>query len=387
MPQQVKRDYYEVLGVSKNATEKEIKQAYRRLVRKYHPDLNPNSKEAEERFKEIQEAYEVLSDPEKRRLYDKFGHNWRAAWQAKQQGIDVENIGWMPPSQEGFEFEFGDWRDLFGSFGDFLSDFLTGGARTTTRTKERRTRTQKGQDVETELEIDLEDAAFGATKRITVTIDEPCPICGGEGGTTKTCPNCKGTGVVHHSRGFFSVGSTCIRCRGEGVVVDSLCPKCNGSGKARTTRSVEVRIPQGIEDGAKLRLQGQGASGRNGGQPGDLYLNVRIRKHPFFERKGDDLYCEVPITFAEATLGAEIEVPTLDGRVKVRVPAGTQSGQVLRLAGLGMPKRTGGRGDLYVRVKVVVPKNLTQRERDLIEELQKLRPENPRVGLWQPRRS
>ncbi|MCS7191803.1 MAG: DnaJ domain-containing protein, partial [Armatimonadetes bacterium] len=274
MPQQVKRDYYEVLGVSKNATEKEIKQAYRRLVRKFHPDLNPNNKEAEERFKEIQEAYEVLSDSEKRRLYDKFGHNWRAAWQAKQQGIDVENIGWMPPSQEGFEFEFGDWRDLFGSFGDFLSDFFTGRTRTTARTRERRPRTQRGQDVEAELEIELEDAAFGSVKRITVTIDEPCLICGGEGGTTKTCPNCKGTGVVHHSRGFFSVGSSCTRCRGEGVVIDSLCPRCNGSGKTRTTRSVEVRIPQGIEDGTKLRLQGQGASGRNGGQPGDLYLTV-----------------------------------------------------------------------------------------------------------------
>ncbi len=387
MDQKVKRDYYEVLGVSRNATDKEIKQAYRRLVRQYHPDLNPNKKEAEERFKEIQEAYEVLSDPEKRRLYDKFGHKWRAAWQAKQQGIDVENIGWVPPSQEGFEWEFGDWRDLFSSVSDFLSDFLGGGTRTTTRTKERKTRVQRGQDVEAELEVDLEDVAFGATKRFTVTIDEPCPTCGGDGGTKRTCPNCGGTGVVHHSRGLFSIGSTCTRCRGEGLVIESRCPRCGGSGTVRTTRTVEVRIPQGIEDGTKLRLQGQGALGRNGGPPGDLYLTVRIRKHPFFERKGDDLYCEVPITFAEAALGAEIELPTLDGRVKVRVPPETQSGQMLRLTGIGMPKRTGGRGDMYVRVKIVVPKNLNQRERELIDELRRLRPENPRMNLWQPRRS
>lgn len=384
MPHQVKRDYYEVLGVSRNATEKEIKQAYRRLVRQYHPDLNPNNKEAEERFKEIQEAYEVLSEPEKRRLYDKFGHNWRAAWQAKQQGVDVENIGWVPPSSEGFEWEFGDLRDLFNSFGDFLSDFL-GRTRTTARTRERRVRSQKGQDVETEIEIDLEDAAFGAAKRITVTIDEPCPTCGGEGGTTRTCPTCRGTGVVHHTRGFFSIGSPCTRCRGEGVVIDSRCPQCTGSGVSYTTRSIEVRIPPGVEEGTKLRLQGQGASGRNGGPPGDLFLTIKIRKHPFFERKGDDLYCEVPVTFPEAALGAEIEVPTLDGKVKIKVPPGTQSGQMLRLAGLGMPKRTGGRGDLYVRLKIVTPKNLTQRERELIEELQRLRLENPRVGLWQPR--
>lgn len=380
---QTKRDYYEILGVSRNATEKEIKQAYRRLVRRYHPDLNPNNKEAEERFKEIQEAYEVLSDPEKRRLYDKFGHNWKAAWQAKQQGIDVENIGWIPPSQENVEWEFGDWRDIFGSFSDWLSDFF-GGGRTATRARERRVRVQRGEDVEAELEIDLEDAAFGGTKRVTVTIEEPCPTCGGEGGTTRTCPNCGGTGVVHQTRGFFSIGSTCTRCRGEGVIVDGLCPRCGGSKKVRTTRSVEVQIPVGVEEGTKLRLQGQGASGRNGGPPGDLYLVVKIRKHPFFERKGDDLYCEVPVTFAEAALGAEIEVPTLRGRVKVRVPPGMQSGQMLRLAGLGMPKRSGGSGDLYVRIKVVVPQNLTPRERELIEELQRLRPENPRTNLWQP---
>lgn len=386
MPQQLKRDYYEVLGVSRNATEKEIKQKYRKLVRQYHPDLNPGKKDAEERFKEIQEAYEVLSDPEKRKLYDRFGHQWRAAWQAKQQGIDVENIGWMPPTSEGtgFEWDFGNVRDLFGSFGDFLGEWFRGD--TTTHTRERRHRTQRGQDVETHLDIDLEDAAFGATKRITVTIDEPCLQCGGEGGTTRTCPSCGGSGVVQQMRGFFSIGSNCTRCRGEGFVLDSRCQRCNGTGAASTTRNIEVRIPVGVEDGTKLRLKGQGASGRNGGPPGDLYLIVHIRRHPFFERKGDDLYCEVPVTFAEAALGAEIEVPTLDGKVKVRVPAGTQSGQMLRLAGLGMPKRPVGKGDLYVQVKIVVPHDLTMRERELIEELQRLHPENPRSGLWQPKR-
>lgn len=384
MPQQVKRDYYEVLGVSRDATEKEIKQAYRRLVRQYHPDLNPNKRDAEERFKEIQEAYEVLSDPEKRKLYDRFGHQWRAAWQAKQQGVDVENIGWVPTGEEGFRWDFGNLGDLLGSFGDFFGDLL--GTGTTTRTRERRPRTRRGQDVEAELEIDLEEAAFGATKRLTVTVDEPCSQCGGEGGTTRRCPNCGGSGVVQQTRGFFNIGSTCIRCRGEGVILDNRCPHCSGTGETRTTRTVEVRVPAGVEDGTLLRLQGQGASGRGGGSAGDLYLRVKIRPHPFFERKGDDLYCEVPVTVAEAALGAEIEVPTLDGKVKVRIPPGIQSGQRLRLTGLGIPKRTGGRGDLYVRVKIVVPRDLTPRERQLLEELQRLRPENPRANLWQPRR-
>lgn len=382
MPQRVKRDYYEILGVSRNATDKEIKQAYRRLVRQYHPDLNPNSKEAEERFKEIQEAYEVLSDPEKRRLYDRFGHNWRTAWQAKQQGIDVENVGWVPPTAgEGFEWEWTDLRDLFDSFSDWLNGFFGSG---TTRT--RRSRVSRGRDVEVELEIDLEDAAFGSTKRVTVPVEEPCPQCEGEGGTTRPCPTCGGSGVVQQTRGFFSIGATCSRCRGEGTVVESRCTRCGGSGTIQTNRTVEVRIPAGIEDGAVLRLAGQGARGRDGSLPGDLYLRVKIRRHPFFERQGDDLYCEVPITFAEAALGAEIEVPTLYGKVKVRVPPGTQSGQLLRLANLGMPKRTGGRGDLYVRVTIVVPRDLTPKERQLIEELQRLRADNPRAGLWQPRR-
>jgi molecular chaperone DnaJ len=384
MRQQTKRDYYEVLGVSRDATDKEIKQAYRRLVRQYHPDLNPNKKEAEERFKEIQEAYEVLSDPEKRRLYDRFGHNWRAAWQAKQQGIDVESTAWVPPTSEGFEWEFSDWRDLFGSLGEWFSDLLGGG--TATRTRSRRTRTQRGRDVELELEIDLEDAAFGTTKRVVIPSEEPCPQCRGKGGTIRSCPTCGGSGVVQQVRGFFNIGATCSRCRGEGVILETRCPRCQGAGTVTGTRSVEVRIPVGVEDGTVLRLAGQGTQGRDGGPAGDLYLRLKIRPHPFFERKGDDLYCEVPITFAEAALGAEIEVPTLDGKVRVRVPSGTQSGQLLRLAGLGMPKRTGGRGDLYVRVKIVVPRDLTLRERQLIEELQRLRPENPRAALWRPRR-
>lgn len=377
MTQKVKRDYYEILGVSRDATEKEIKQAYRRLVRRYHPDLNPGDEQAGERFKEVQEAYEVLSDPEKRQLYDRYGHNWRQVWQAKRQGVDVEDRGWAPAG-EGFGFDFSDLRDFFGGVADFFEDLW--GASTRTQRRPRR-----GQDIEADLEIDLEDAAFGAVKRVTVTLEDNCSQCGGIGGSVRSCPHCRGTGVVQNVRGFISINSPCTRCRGVGTVLESRCPRCQGTGKMTTVRTLEVRIPAGVAEGKKLRLSGQGATGRNGGLPGDLYLTIRFRPHPFFERKGYDLHCEVPIAFAEAALGAEIEVPTLEGRVKVRIPPGTQSGQILRLSGLGMPKGGGGRGDLYVRLKVVVPKDLTPQERKIIEELRLLRPEDPRKNLWRPR--
>lgn len=376
-----KRDYYEILGVPRNATEKEIKQAYRRLARKYHPDLNPGDKEAEEKFKEINEAYWVLSDPERRRLYDQYGHAWRDIHAGRQAGAQWSEAYAGAP--QDFQFNFG---DLFGNFGDVF-EFFFGGGRTATRERVR-TRAQRGQDIEHEIEISLEDAVYGATKMITVTFDDVCTACSGQGGIRGVCPSCNGTGVADYNRGWFSIGAPCQRCRGSGSVVTSSCASCGGTGKQRITRSVEVRIPPGVADGSKLRLAGQGGSGVFGGQPGDLYLVVRIKPHPFFERRGDDLYIEVPITIAEAVLGGEIEVPTKDGPVKMRIPPGTSSGQVFRLRGMGVPHlKGGGSGDQYVRVKIVVPKNLTERQRKLFEELARTMEDNPRASMPKSLRS
>lgn len=372
----IKRDYYEVLGVSRNATEKEIKQAYRRLARKYHPDLNPGDKQAEEKFKEINEAYWVLSDPERRKLYDQYGHGWHEAQKAQQAGYEWKgDFSGMP---QDFPFDFG---EPFGGFKDIF-DFIFGD-RAGTATRERvATRPQRGQDVKYELEIPLEDAVYGATRTVSVSFDDLCSQCQGQGGARSTCPTCGGTGVADYGRGWFSIGSTCQRCRGEGTVVTSPCTLCSGSGRTHTTRTVEVRIPPGVNTGSRLRLAGQGCQGTHGGAPGDLYLVIKVRPHPFFERRGDDLYIEVPITITEAALGAEIEVPTKDGPVKMRIPPGTSSGQVFRLRGMGIPHlKGGGTGDQYVRVKVVVPKKLTQRQRELFEQLARVSNENPRTNL------
>ncbi len=376
-----KRDYYEVLGVPRNATEKEIKQAYRRLARKYHPDLNPGDKEAEEKFKEINEAYWVLSDPERRKLYDQYGHAWRDIHAGRQAGAQWSEA--YSGSPQDFQFNF---SDLFGNFGDVF-DFFFGGGRTAT--KERvRTRAQRGQDIEHEIEISLEDAVYGTTRAVTITFDDVCGACSGQGGMRGTCPSCGGTGVADYNRGWFSIGAPCQKCRGSGTIITSSCASCGGTGKQRVTRSAEVRIPPGVADGSKLRLAGQGGSGVFGGQPGDLYLVVRIKPHPFFERRGDDLYIEVPITVVEAVLGAEIEVPTKDGPVKMRIPPGTNSGQVFRLRGMGVPHlKGGGSGDQYVRVKIVVPKNLTQRQRELFEELARVMDDNPRASMPKSLRS
>ncbi|MCS7223613.1 MAG: molecular chaperone DnaJ [Armatimonadetes bacterium] len=379
------KDYYQVLGVSRTASEKDIKQAYRRLVRQYHPDLNPNDKRAEEKFKEIQEAYEVLSDPEKRSLYDRFGHHWKSLWQAKQAGMNVEDIGWMPPTGEAPPWDFTSFgEDLFSSFADLLSG-LTG--RATTRQRTRTTsQPKRGADVTVPITIDLEEVAKGSTRKIVVTLEEPCSSCSGMGGRETICPVCNGSGVVNQRRGLISLGSPCHRCRGEGKLLESRCSSCGGSGKVSVNRTVEVVIPKGVREGTKLRLQGQGPAGINGGSRGDLYLQVEIKPHPFFERKDDDLYLEVPVTFPEAALGAEITVPTLEGTVRVVVPSGSQSGQLLRLSQMGLPKIGGGRGDLYLRLKVVVPKELTARERQLIQQLAQERFENPRARLWLPKR-
>lgn len=297
----------------------------------------------------------------------------------------MDNIGWTPPTGETPPWDFTSFgENLFSSFADLISG-LTG--RTATKERARAAvEPQRGQDVTVPLTIDLEDAYFGAVKRVTVSIEEPCPSCSGKGGRPTICPVCQGTGVATQRRSIFSFGVSCNRCRGEGTVLESRCRSCSGTGKVPVTRTVEVRIPPGVRMGSKLRLQGQGASGLNGGPKGDLYLEINIRPHPFFERKDDDLYCEVPLTFSEAALGAEIQVPTIDRWVRVTVPPGTQPGQMLRLPQMGMPRLNGGRGDLYVRIKVVVPKDLTTRERQLIQELAMERSENPRARLWHPRR-
>jgi DnaJ-class molecular chaperone len=317
------KDYYQVLGVSKNATEKEIKAAYRKLARKWHPDANPNDKEAaEEKFKEIQEAYEVLGDPEKRKKYDALGRDWkRASDQAEQQQAHRTTFG----------------SDFAGDgFSDFFETFFSGaGRRSTTFTDVPR----RGQDIEGSIEVSLRDAYVGGTKTVSLELDDVCPTCGG-------------TGVVQRR----------------------ICPTCHGTGRVTTTKTLEVRIPRGVRDGQRLRLVGQGGRGIHGGPPGDLYLTVHVQEDPTFERVGDDLYVEVPVSAYDLVLGGEVRVPTMTGNVQMRIPPGTQNEQLLRLPGKGMPKQGGGYGDEYVRVIARLPKKLSEQERELFEQLAKLRP-------------
>ena len=367
------RDYYEILGVPRDATQEEIKRAYRRLIRKYHPDLNPNDPTAEERFKEIREAYEVLSDPKKRELYDRFGHAWRQFAEGRAgafaggepRGGPFEGYRRVIIAEGPEGFDFG------RAFGD-LFDFFFGRERAR-REEQKRTAPK---DIEKEVELTLEEAAKGTKKTVVVQRHDRCSACGGEGGTVYTCPDCGGTGSERGFGGFFTLGGPCPRCGGTGRVRTYDCRTCGGTGTVLKTRRIEVNIPPGVDDGSKVRVKGEGENG------GDLYLKVKLRPHPLFERKGDDLYLDLPLTFAEAALGTEVSVPTLTGgRVKVKVPPGTQGGQLLRLSGLGMPRlKGGGRGDLYLRVRIAVPKSLSKEERRLIERLAQIRPENPRKG-------
>ncbi len=364
------RDYYDILGVKRDATAKEIKQAYRRLARKHHPDVNPGDRTAEERFKEISEAYECLSDPEKRRQYDQFG----AAWRQAQAG------GQAYPG--GVRVDFGDFAQQWGGglediFGDLFRHATTsrGGAG-------RIRRVQRGQDVEYEIEIPFEEALKGTQKTLSLTISDTCPDCQGIGGSTQTCPACQGSGVSQTGRGIFNIGSPCPRCQGTGEEVTSRCNTCRGTGEVLRRRSIKVKIPAGISDGKKIRIAGEGARGTHGAPNGDLILTVRVAQDPFFERRGDDLHCEVPITFIEAVLGADIRVPTPDGQVTLKVPPGTRSGQSLRLKGKGVPHLGNqGSGDLYVKVNITAPKKLTREQRALIEKLAKTWKEDPRKGL------
>jgi molecular chaperone DnaJ len=364
------RDYYEVLGLSRTATDKEIKAAYRKLARKYHPDVNPSDKTAEARFKEISEAYEVLSDPEQRRRYDAGGSVWEPG------------PGPAPGGGPNFDFEV---TQGFQGFGQGLEDLLGGLFGGGGGGGPRRRIANRGEDLQFEIEVSLEEAATGAQRRLTITAPDNCPTCHGTGAEPgarfETCPQCRGSGRGRSLGGLTLRGEPCDRCNGVGQVPTQECHTCRGSGMVERPRSVTVVIPRGVDEGTRLRVAGQGNPSLTGGPAGDLYLTVRLRPHPIFERKGDDLYVDLPLTVPEAALGAEVQVPLLSGKVTMKVPPGVQSGQQLRLSGKGMPNRAGGAGNLIARVKVVVPRNLTEEERTLIERLRELRPENPREKL------
>ena len=354
-----KRDYYEVLGVSKGASEDELKKAYRRLAKKYHPDLNPGDKAAEASFKEVNEAYEVLSDKEKRARYDQFGH----------AGVDPN----FNPNGGGFGGFGGftdmgdiDLGDLFGSF--FGGGFGGGGG-------SRRNAPQKGETVRAGVTITFEEAAFGCEKEVTVSRTEQCDVCKGTGcapGTTaEICPDCHGTGQVRIQRGggafSFTTTAPCTRCGGKGKIIHQPCKTCNGAGSVRRQKKLMVTIPAGIDDGQAVSLRGQGGAGRNGGPAGDLLIGVTVKPHPIFRREGTSVYMDQPVSFVQAALGAELEIPTLDGKVKWTLPEGTQPGTTFRLNGKGIPGLGGrGRGNQYVTVKVQVPTNLNKEQKEAL---------------------
>jgi molecular chaperone DnaJ len=347
-----KRDYYEVLGVGRGASLDEIKKAYRRLALQYHPDKNPGDKQAEEKFKEASEAYSVLSDPEKRQRYDRFGHGGVA---------ETPFTGFSPDI-------FGDFSDILGDlFG--LGDVFGGGRRRAARSAAR-----SGADLRTDVEIDLRQAMFGAEIPLRVARLETCGRCRGTGaerdGDVRTCPSCRGRGQVVFQQGFFRVSRTCGQCGGRGRVLARACPGCGGQGRVQRERTLSVRIPPGVDSGTRLRLHGEGEAGEGGQPPGDLYVVVQVQPHPFFQRQDDDLYCEIPISFTQAALGAEIKVPTFHDTQILRIPEGTQTGTTFRLRGKGMPQLNGrGAGDLYVKVVVRTPERLNRKQRELLQRL------------------
>ena len=370
-----KQDYYELLGVSRKASQKEIRQAYRKLARKYHPDLNPGDKSAEEKFKQVQEAYDVLSDAKKRQMYDQFG-------------FDAERRTAAPPEQQqpgqNVNFDFGGF-DFGGgtgtNFRDLFSQFFRGGAGAGVATQEE----EPGSDLEYGIEIDFWEAVRGTVKKVTISRLDTCETCRGTGvvGSPQTCDVCKGTGQVTQVSGRMRFNVPCSRCGGTGQI-RAICRVCGGEGRVRRAETIDVRIPAGVQSGSRVRVPGHGNAGTHGAPPGDLYFIIEVKPHPFFERHGDDLYEKVPITVSEAALGAKIEVPTLDGRSLLRVPPGTNCGQKLRLREKGVPsvRQPGKRGDLYVELQVVVPKPVDERVRNLLRDLARLEPEDPRHDLF-----
>ena len=353
---------YEALGVPKTASDDEIKKAYRKLARQYHPDRNPGDASAEERFKEVQTAYDILSDPEKRRAYDSFGASGaRVGGSPGFGGMRFE------------EFSLGDLGDLLGG--------MFGGARQTTR------RPVRGDDLETRVRISFEDSLSGAQVRVPVEVDSVCSACHGTGAEPGTspvvCPECGGRGVVSDAQGLFAFSQPCPRCHGNGSIVESPCRRCHGSGRERATKRFSVKIPAGAKTGTRIRLKGKGEAGHNGGPAGDLYVVVDVDPSPLFQRRGSDLVLEVPVTFAEAALGASVEIPTPDGPVSLKIPAGTEGGKLLRVKGRGAPHLKGnGRGDLLARVKVTVPKKLSKAEKEALESYLKVSKERPRERVF-----
>ena len=345
------RDLYGALGVPKGASADEIKKAYRKLARQYHPDRNPGDESAEERFKEVQHAYDVLSDPEKRKAYDQFG---------SADG----GRGFQPGD---FNFDVGDLGDLGDLFGGLFGRGRGG---------RQQSRAQRGADLEVAVNLSFEDSLKGLETRIPVEVETSCQECGGSGakpGTSPTiCPECRGRGVISESQGLFALSQPCPRCRGNGTVIEDPCPRCRGTGRERRTKRYSVKIPAGVKNGTRIRLKGKGEAGIAGGPPGDLFVVTRVADSPVYKRRGSDLEVEVPVSLADAALGTEVEVPTPDGPVSLKVPAGSEHGKLLRIKGRGAPKLKGGKGDVLARLKLEVPKRLNKKQRELYEELQKV---------------
>jgi molecular chaperone DnaJ len=351
-----KRDFYEILGVAKNASEEDIKKSYRKLAMKYHPDRNPDNKEAEEKFKEVKEAYEMLTNPEKREAYDRYGH----------AGVD--------PNGGGFGGGFGAGGGFGDAFGDIFGDIFGGGGG---RQRSSGPQVYRGADLRYNLEITLEQAAHGFDTTIRVPSWDKCDTCHGSGakpGTSPvTCTTCAGHGQVRMQQGFFSIQQTCPKCHGSGKVIPEPCAACGGAGRIKRNKTLEVKIPAGIDSGMRIRSSGNGEPGTNGGPPGDLYVEIHIKPHQVFQREGDDLHCEMPISFSKAALGGEIEVPTLSGKVSFTVPEGTQTGKTFRLKGKGIKGvRSGYAGDLFCHMVVETPVKLTDKQKDLLREFDRL---------------
>ena len=345
----VKRDYYEVLGVARGASDPEVKSAYRKLALQFHPDRNPNNPDAEEKFKEASEAYAVLADGEKRALYDRFGH------------AGVNGGGGVDPTV------FQDFSDIFGDFFGF-GDIFGQGSR-------RQSRSQRGADLREDVTLEFEEAVFGTETKVTVRRHETCDACSGSGAAPgkapAPCRSCAGRGQVRYQQGFFSIARTCPTCQGMGSVITDPCPKCKAQGRVLRQRTVDAKVPAGVEDGTRIRFTGQGESGLSGGPPGDLYVVLHVKEHPFFEREGNDLHCVIPVSFTQAALGAELMVPTLEGEHTLKVPEGTQSGSAFRIRGKGVPVLNArGKGDLFVEIRVQTPTKVSKQQRELLQELE-----------------